>query len=791
MSTIFPPDARGGPAGPTEDETAAELLEMARGGGLNIVGTVLSQASMFLVVAMLAVFEGSAGVGRYSQAFAVLVIMSLFALVGFQTTLTRFVAFHRAEQDEDTLRGTIRLGVAFPTLVATALGVALYLTADQIAAVLGQPVLASPLRYVSVALPFSVYMKTALAATQGFKSMREFVGVSLILEPGTRLVVTGVLLLAGYGLSGAMLALVSSNVLGAVLAWRALRRRIRHLAQSVGHPRYQIRALARFTVVTWVASLATNALLWADVLIIGVLLQAEAVGVYQVATRVVTLATFVMVPITSAFAPRMADFYRRGRFMVLHKTYGVATSWIVRLSLPAFVVLIIFPYEVLAVFGGEFAGAAIVTVILAVGKLVDAFTGPCGMMLNMSDRPGLNAINNVVAVAGNIALNVLLIPQHGIVGAAWAWTITLVVLNVARLIEVGILLRMVPSDPGTWRALVAIAPAATAGYGLGLVLDGTAGLFAGGLTIGAVYAVLVAALGLTDEDRLIARDLRLGAFGAMRRRPSSVRLRWRVRFLMRRLSGRRETGLGPVPLARLISPLRFDIHVRVSFFEFVRDNLALYEDDVEEFVRRSHAHPYYVWFSKIAYPIERFSRFSGDDAQQAFRRRVHRSVALYRSVQREGFDVRQPVIVLTGDKILPTHTGKQIDQRFFSSDGCHRLALLWMQGYRTLPPEWYRVRRLHKLRPRDNTARMLGELTVSEEEYVSFLAPAYGVDDSVDVASLRARVAASAPERIPELERILDVDCPLLDSRGSSEGSHAQPPCPGKAAQVLPTVPDP
>ena len=100
------------------------------------------------------------------------------------------------------------------------------------------------------------------------------------------------------------------------------------------------------------------------------------------------------------------------------------------MSLPAFAVCVVFPHELLAIFGHRFVVGASVTIILAGGKLIDSATGPCGLMLNMSGRPGLSLIDNVVALVLNVGLNVWLIPRHGIVGSAWAWAVSLAVVNV-------------------------------------------------------------------------------------------------------------------------------------------------------------------------------------------------------------------------------------------------------------------------------------------------------------------------------------------------------------------------
>ncbi len=256
------------------------------------------------------------------------------------------------------------------------------------------------------------------------------------------------------------------------------------------------------------AGLASSGLIWADTLILGFYGSSEDVGLYNVATRLVVLATFVMLPINSSFAPRIADLYQRGEIGTLARSYGVATSWILRLSLPAFVLLVLFPDALLRLFGGKaFVAGATVTVILAAGKLVDATTGPCGLMLTMSGRPALAMIDNIGVLVANVALNIWLIPRHGILGSAVAWALSLALVNLTRLTQVWWTMRMVPFGAGVGKGVLAGAGAFAVGLAVQRTVPEPVSLMVGAGVVGAVYVGLVAALGVTTEDRLLLRTL--------------------------------------------------------------------------------------------------------------------------------------------------------------------------------------------------------------------------------------------------------------------------------------------
>jgi O-antigen/teichoic acid export membrane protein len=370
------------------------------------------------------------------------------------------------------------------------------------------PRLLTPLRVIALTLPVMTVTDAALGATKGFKTMRPFAFIKLVLEPIMRVVLTVALVAGGLDIEGAMVALLISNLAAAALASTALRRLMPPLESP---PVYRLRGVFGFSMASWLASLSTSGLLWADTILLGLYLPSGEVGVYNVATRLVVLASFVMLPINSSLAPRIADLYQRGKTETLRRAYAAATAWIVRLSLPAFVVIIVFPEELLSFFGPGFVSGATVTVLLAAGKFVDAATGPCALMLNMSGRPTLNMANNIIGLILNVILNIALIPRYGIVGSAVAWAVVLVLMNIARITQVYVTMDMLPYGEGTAKALLAGCGAAAVGVGARIALGGVSELVVGTLLVGVSYVALTVALGITREDRLA-----LAAFGRSR-----------------------------------------------------------------------------------------------------------------------------------------------------------------------------------------------------------------------------------------------------------------------------------
>ena len=347
----------------------------------------------------------------------------------------------------------------------------------------------------------------ALAACSGFRTMRPNALIGLMLDPVLRVVLTAAAISSGSGLDGVLRAFVVVPYITAVLAliWLAVLMRGPRIAA-----RFESGEIMRFASVAWLATFTTQALLWVDQLILPLYVSSAELAIYSVATSVVVLATFAMSPISQSLAPRVADLTRRRELRRLGIAYKAAASWMLRFALPFFAIIFIFPRPLLGVFGTGYGLGATVTVILAFGKLTDVATGPCGTMLNQAGLNKLSLLDNVVALAINIGLNFLLIPEYGIRGAAVAWTISLVLVNAARALQVRrYIVPVWPFSDGTPKALAAFAWSVLAALVVRELVDGSPRkeLYIATPVVFGLYITLVVALGLTAEDRLVLGDL--------------------------------------------------------------------------------------------------------------------------------------------------------------------------------------------------------------------------------------------------------------------------------------------
>jgi O-antigen/teichoic acid export membrane protein len=235
------------------------------------------------------------------------------------------------------------------------------------------------------------------------------------------------------------------------------------------------------------------------------------VGIFVVASRVNLISIMFQRSIVTASMPIISELFEKGEREQMGLLYQAATKWLLTLNLPLFLVIWLFPEQILSIFGQSFVGGVAALTILACRSLVNAGTGICGVIIDMTGNSNLKLINTIVTVVFTLGLNILLIPRWGLVGAATAALTATILINSLRLLEVYILFRLLPYNIGF------IKPATAAVIALGVFLV-TNQLFpaetnivyivANVIVLFAVYVATILLLGLSPEDQVVLIRLR-------------------------------------------------------------------------------------------------------------------------------------------------------------------------------------------------------------------------------------------------------------------------------------------
>ena len=164
----------------------------------------------------------------------------------------------------------------------------------------------------------------------------------------------------------------------------------------------------------------------APTILLGVWQSSDAVGVYASATRAAGVASFLLLAVNAIAAPLMATAHRQGERADLERIARLSALMATLSSTPLIAIMLLFPAQLMSLFGPDFRIGASALIILSLGHGAKALVGSATVLLMMSGREGSLLRVSAWSVAANLLLCVVLIPLFGVNGAALAWTLSIV-----------------------------------------------------------------------------------------------------------------------------------------------------------------------------------------------------------------------------------------------------------------------------------------------------------------------------------------------------------------------------
>lgn len=464
-------------SGPLSADSHAQLGRIARGGSLNLVGSVVSAVSSFLLVVAVANAFDENTAGMLFAATSLFVILEALSGLGTDTGLARFLLRYEAQGRYGDVVTAIRAALAPAAVTALLCAVTLFVAAPWLAPRLGLGAAGGQqmLRVAAVALPFATLNDVTLATTRAFGKMRPTVLVDSILRCSAQLlavVAVGAVGAGAVALAGAWtLPYLLTSAIATVVTVRVVRSRAAGWpAHGPGDRSVTRREFWSFTWPRSIARLAQIAIQRVDIILIAALVDAAAAAVYTAATRFVVLGQFSQIAIQRVLQPRLTALLARDEHDTVRDVFKVSTSWSIALSWPLYLATACAAPLYLQIFGSGYrADGVTVVVVMAIGMMLAMAAGPLDTLLLMAGGSTTSLWNTLTALAVNVALCLVLIPAWGITGAAVAWAAAVVVRNAMTLVQVYRMSRITPFSRGA----TVVAVAAVGCFAVPLLAVGT------------------------------------------------------------------------------------------------------------------------------------------------------------------------------------------------------------------------------------------------------------------------------------------------------------------------------
>jgi len=422
----------------------SDLAPAARGGAANLAGSVVTGLVAFVLSVLVARFLSRSAAGVFFSTTSLFLLVTALGQLGGGTGVVYFIARARTLGAAGSIAGIVRTAHRPVLVFGVATAVAGLVAAPWLAHVtLGSRSgsAAVCLRVLALFVPVVGIEAVWLAATRGFGSMRVNAAVELVGRPLAQLALVALVLPTGRpGLI--VLAWAAPYLVAAALAGRAWSRR--RAALPTDGPPLPAGEFWRFTgprALTGVVQLVMQRF---DIVLVGALAGAGAAAVYAAATRFVVVGQSVTGAFTQAIQPMLGAALAREDRVAAADLYQLSTAWLVVLTWPVYLVLLVFRGTLLGVFGQGYGAGSAVLVWLALSMLLAVGCGLVDVVLSMAGHPSWNLANSLLALACNLGLDLWLIPGHGILGAAIGWAVAIAVRNLTALVQVALALGLHP-----------------------------------------------------------------------------------------------------------------------------------------------------------------------------------------------------------------------------------------------------------------------------------------------------------------------------------------------------------
>lgn len=391
---------------------------------------------------------GPNGLGMYSFAVSVVLLLIPFSTLGFPELLVRELATLSDGKHWARLRGLLRgadVLTGLASLALSLLGIAsLILLGARFSSY------RAVLFWASALLPVLAFERLRASDLRGLRR------VALAEMPSilrSTIVVVGVI--GAYWLfpdsitpSGAMAIHIAAGVTAFVVGSVWLVRSLPPGSRDTS-PVYETRSWFMAAVPFLGLSVLFVANSQATTLLLGILGTAADVGLYRVALALGAVVPFFLESANTVISPEVARLYARRDSETLRHLITSHARMTLLATLPVVgIILLLGPLILEVAYGPDFASAFQPLVVIALGQLVNVSFGPVGPLLNMTGNVRRTVRALSLSVVWLVAANVVLIPALGPLGAAVAYSSALVLWNVLLLRAVRRILQLDPTALG-------------------------------------------------------------------------------------------------------------------------------------------------------------------------------------------------------------------------------------------------------------------------------------------------------------------------------------------------------
>ncbi|MBL4656509.1 MAG: oligosaccharide flippase family protein [Flavobacteriales bacterium] len=423
--------------------------------------TILSYLGMVLgyvnVVLLFPNFFDTSEVGLVRVMVYIATFYAQFSALGSSQILLKYFPYYKSEEKQHE-------GILFWTLTFSIIGFIAITGVFQLARPLLYDFYAdkAPLlmEYIYYVIPLALFATVFNLFDSYLRSLKKSVYPSFTKDVLHRFLISGAIGLYALGyvdFKTFVIAYISANgliILSAVAYVVYLRQLFLKPALSFirSGEMVEIMRYGLYSVFSSAAIMITTLI---DALMLAAMVGLKEVGIY---TTGYFITSAIVVPARSVYRiayPYVAEFWKSNDIGGIETLYKKVTMNNLIFGLIIYIGIWINLPNIFALVPPEYSQAGMVILLIGLGRIIDMVTGINAIILTTSNKYKFDIVFNVALAILTVVTNYLLIPEYGINGAGFATFLAMSLINVIRLIAIGIWFKIHPFKFGNiWVVLI-------------------------------------------------------------------------------------------------------------------------------------------------------------------------------------------------------------------------------------------------------------------------------------------------------------------------------------------------
>ena len=389
----------------------------------SFISLVTASFSHLLLRIVLGKELGPSGLGLYTLVFTIYMFGMQFAVFGIGAALTKYIAQYH--DDLPKIKEYVTSGVLGSMISGTVFGILLYLLSGIISIkFFHNPEMTDLLKMTAFCFPFIAMQKVVIGTLNGMRKMKLYAFVNIVQNVSVMIVSITLVMMLDMGVRGAVIGYVVPTIVVGLASLYLEKNYIE--GKYISATKY-LKKLYYFGLYIMLGNSVSLINTNIDSVLIGYFMDEFDVGIYSVAIIFMSGITLLPHAIQRVTAPSVTTHYSKkeyGTAYILIKQAMVKT-FIITFALSA-VIAYFGKFLIVMLFTKDFLSAYAPLLILLIGYTIYAPFVSVGSTFASIGKVKVSFAIISICVVTNVFLNILLIPAYGLLGAAVATSISLI-----------------------------------------------------------------------------------------------------------------------------------------------------------------------------------------------------------------------------------------------------------------------------------------------------------------------------------------------------------------------------